>query len=133
MSFDDLLKRCHERLQLCDDPLRRVAVAILGEADDIAEQHGDILVPPRLRASFRLELAHDGFGQDAVQELVHAGLLFLELLDKKAFLITQPLALERGLDARPQEIRVERLLHVIVSAKLDATRGRYRSRRPPRP
>ena len=62
-----------------------------------------------------------------MQELVDARFLFPELLDKKALLITQPFALERGLDPGPQQIRVERLLHVVVSAELDAAKHGLKS------
>ena len=34
---------------------------------DIAEQHGYILVPPRLRPALRLEVANNAFRQEAVQ------------------------------------------------------------------
>src|SRR5215204_6527716 len=91
VSFDDLLKTGDQRLKLGDHLLRRIALAIFGEADDIAEQHGDILVPLRKRPRIRFKLVDDRLRKDAVQELIHAGFLSSELLDKKALLITNRL------------------------------------------
>jgi hypothetical protein len=66
VSFHDFLEGGDQGLELADDPLRRVAVAVFREAHDIAQQHGYILVPPRLRPAFRLEVANNAFRQEAV-------------------------------------------------------------------
>ena len=104
-----------------------MALAVRGEAHEVAEQHGDLLEAPGRHAVARLELGDRRGRQDRVQQAVGAGALALDLLHLpldprqiRHLLIAPALLLQAGADARLQEHRVERLGQVVVGAELDA-------------
>ena len=82
----DALEVLDQGLEVRDHIFRRVTVAIGGEADDIGEQDGDVLIAPGRDAAGRLQFGHRRRRQDDVQEIVRALLLGADVFEMRGFL-----------------------------------------------
>ena len=98
-----------EAVELGDDALGRVAVAVGGEADDVGEHHGDALVAARRDPAAGSKLGHCRGGQYRVQAGVELPALRLDLGEMRPLGVAQPLAFEGRADAGAQDGLVERL------------------------
>ena len=90
------------------------------EADEIAEQHGDLGKTVGDDFFAALQPLGDGLGQDVQQEPFGKFLLGLQLLEERLLLVAEPFFRERGFDARHEQHGVERLRQKIIRAELDA-------------
>ena len=88
------------------------------EADDVAEQHGDVLVAARLTAPVDLSSGTAGGGRWRARPRRAAAAP--RSAEVGALLIAQALLLEAGADPRPEQHAVERLRQIVLGAELDA-------------
>ncbi len=100
---------------------RRVLVAIIGEADDIAEQDRNILEPAGPHDIRRFQFVDGGGRQCRMEQIVCTLLLDLDLLEIACLLIPKPFFLQAGMNARPKECRVEWLWQMVLGAAFYAT------------
>ena len=115
----DLLEAVDQPAQRLDHQLRRIVLAIGREADDVAEQDGDVGEAARPHLVGRLQLAHRLVGKDRAQEAIGPPPFFLDAARVGRLMVAQPLAAQRRVDAGLEQGRIERLGNVILGAELD--------------
>src|SRR5262249_2607671 len=79
VAHSDLFPLLDKPLEVLEDLLGTVPLAILCEAYDVHEHHRDVIVAVRLHRTGRLELDDDLVGKENVQEFVGATLFALQL------------------------------------------------------
>ena len=90
VALRDLLEPEGDPGQSVQHLLGIVGVAVLGEADDVGEQHGHTLVTPRLYPTVCFELVGDLVRQDRSKQAIRLMSLGLALLEQPALRIALP-------------------------------------------
>jgi hypothetical protein len=103
------LKRISEMLKMLNDGFRRMFVTVGGESDNVAEEDGNVRIPPWLNAPGFFQLSHCRGWQDCVKKIAEASALLLDLGRVGSFLVTQPLFLQTRAYPSPKQHLVERL------------------------
>src|SRR5918993_2100474 len=100
-----------------------MAVAVVGEADDISEQDGHFLKSSRCNPAGGLQLRYGRCWEDRAQGSIELAPLCLDLGQVRTFAVAQPLTIEGGADAGAQDHLVEGLWKIVVRPELDAARN----------
>ena len=114
------VERGKDAAEKIDGAVGRQTLAQRRETDHVAEQDGrggDAVGDGGLAVA---HARHDALRQNVEKERLGAVLFPLEIGDELLFAVAQPLALQRGADARAQQDRIERLGQIVFGAGLDA-------------